>query len=215
MSLPSASNKPEEVARAFEILNNFCTQGCNVVIDDICEVFYKYQSNSENAHKKKIARGNIKARTRMILLYDMASTHNGMVLSTDNYTEYLLGFWTLNGDVGDYGMIQKLWKTEVYAIAQRIANSGFVSNSQRLALQACIDATPTDGLGITNSDLDQIGVSSYKEVDEILDRYLCGYNKSVNMDSPVIKRHLQSEFKRKWPIVIERSQLFANDYLEQ
>lgn len=31
-----------------------------------------------------------------------------------------------------------------------------------------ISLTPTDGLGISNSDLDQIGAKSYDEVDDIL-----------------------------------------------
>jgi len=67
----------------------------------------------------------MKARIRMILLYDLAGGNDGMVLSTDNYTEYLLGFWTLHGDVGDFGMIQSLWKTEVYDMVEWIRDNEF------------------------------------------------------------------------------------------
>jgi len=42
--------------------------------------------------KAAVRHGNIKARLRMINLYDTAQKLNGVVLSTDNYTEYLLGF---------------------------------------------------------------------------------------------------------------------------
>ena len=105
----------------------------------------------------------------MIYLYDIAQEHNGLVLSTDNWTELMLGFWTLHGDCGDYGMIQNLWKTEVYEMA-----STFVENLEEKrsrALLDCIEAIPTDGLGISASDLDQIGAESYKEVDEILQNF--------------------------------------------
>lgn len=37
-------------------------------------------------------------------------------MSTDNQTEYQLGFWTIHGDVGDFDPIQDLWKTEVYGL---------------------------------------------------------------------------------------------------
>ncbi len=92
---------------------------------------------------------------------------HGMVLSTDNYTELLLGFWTLHGDVGDYGMIQNLWKTEVYAMARYIVNN-LDNKKAKNALQLCIDAVATDGLGITNNDLEQIQAKTYEEVDQIL-----------------------------------------------
>lgn len=56
------------------------------------------------------------ARCRMMYLYDIASRHKGLVMSTDNQTEYQLGFWTIHGDVGDFDPIQDLWKTEVYEL---------------------------------------------------------------------------------------------------
>lgn len=65
-----------------------------------------------------ISKGNIQARLRMIYLYNLASIHKGLVMSTDNQTEYQLGFWTIHGDVGDFDPIQGLWKTEVYELAK-------------------------------------------------------------------------------------------------
>lgn len=58
-----------------------------------------------------IANGNVQARLRMIYLYNLASIHKGLVMSTDNQTEYQLGFWTIHGDVGDFDPIQGLWKS--------------------------------------------------------------------------------------------------------
>ncbi len=154
----------------------------------------------------KIRLGNIKARLRMIYLYELAGKHRGLVLSTDNLTELLVGFWTLHGDVGDYGMIQQLWKTEVYEMSKFIAENEADEN-QAKALLDCVTANPTDGLGITNSDLDQLKASSYEEVDKILIEYLETKNSALE-SNPVIERHLKSAYKRNNPLNLNREIYF-------
>lgn len=79
--------------------------------------WYWVSDLEELAGRTPIANGNIQARCRMIHLYDIASIRKGLVMSTDNQTEYQLGFWTIHGDVGDFDPIQDLWKTEVYGLA--------------------------------------------------------------------------------------------------
>jgi NAD+ synthetase len=171
--------------------------------------------------QNKIANGNIQARLRMIYLYNLASIHNGIVMDTDNLTEHNLGFWTINGDVGDLNPIGDLWKTEVYELAKFCLErykklQEAVDDSEKKyclkieALEKSIALAPTDGLGITSTDLDQIGARSYYEVDYILKSFL-GIDTS-DMEDPhsekevfdkVIARHLGSEHKRKArPIVV-------------
>ena len=163
--------------------------------------------------KTRIRQGNIKARLRMINLYDTAQRLDGMVLSTDNYTEYLLGFWTLHGDVGDYGMLQNLWKTEVYGLAIYMATKYNIEKkySERNAMLEAIEAMPTDGLGISESDFDQIHpnynknhtpVEVYGEVDAILLDYLNGGGHYDN--HKVIQRYKATAFKRLNPFSIPR-----------
>jgi NAD+ synthetase len=163
-----------------------------------------YDQADPKGHSFKIRMGNVKARMRMLYLYDLAQSSSGMVLSTDNYTELLLGFWTLHGDVGDYGMIQNLWKSEVYDMARYLASEMDDTNAAE-ALLSCVDAVATDGLGITNSDLDQLKAASYAVVDEILIDYL-RYPHKYDGDNlhPVIERHLQSDYKRENPYNIPR-----------
>lgn len=196
----------------------------------------------ERGHRK-IANGNLQARCRMQYLYDVASQYDGLVMSTDNQTEYQLGFWTLHGDVGDFDPLHDLWKTEVYELANQILKNYLFQmtsaeeahmwdvcetyNKMFEAVKKSMELTPTDGLGISSSDLDQIGAKSYTEVDAILqdflaynelfsattkianaDRYL-EYNALYDIEPEVIKkvldRHIASEFKRKEaPIYIER-----------
>ena len=76
------------------------------------------------------------------------------------------------------------------------------------ALKCCIDAVPTDGLGITGSDFDQIGVTDYEAADRILIDYLKG--SEADLDHPVILRQSGSEFKRKDPQSISREILIGD-----
>lgn len=212
-SISIETNKPEERQRAQNIGEAFCTDFKEVDLtknyllmrDDIEEL------SDESDFQIKLRRGNIKARLRMIYLYNLAQSTNGLVLSTDNYTEFLVGFWTLHGDVGDFGMIQELWKTEVYEISQYLVDNELQSSEEKTALQACIDAVPTDGLGISNSDLDQLGVDSYNEVDQILKAYI---QNGGNSENPVIQRHLKSTFKRNNPYNLKRKDIVKPDGLE-
>lgn len=204
--------------------------------------WYWVSDLEELTGRTPIANGNLQARCRMKHLYDIASIRKGLVMSTDNQTEYQLGFWTIHGDVGDFDPIQDLWKTEVYELAKRISNrykniehhhtimTGAGSKSD--AIELSIALTPTDGLGISNSDLEQIGAKSYDEVDDILSRYIpfkeyrqkhgeplhphdemaesdCWSQLCVRHGEDVVNkvwsRHLASEFKRKKaPIYISR-----------
>ena len=212
--LPMSGNLEDERTRAVEIGSDVChnfktVPGLDKAFIDLLNIVdgplyaKAIVTPGELTVEDKIRMGNIKARIRMIYLYNQARKLNGLVLSTDNYTEYNLGFWSLNGDVGNLGLIQELWKTEVYGIAESIGGP----------LGSSVEAKPTDGLGITNSDLDQLlpgWVGSYRdgyrEVDNILIDYLDG-NKSYDPEHPVIKRHIATDFKRKDPVTIKRDLL--------
>ncbi len=213
IGLPSKSNKQHENYRANLVINAFCSNKRNEMhIDSVVRSFKSILGLAEFVKstpiRHKIPVGNIKARARMIILYDYAYRLNGIVLGTDNLTEYYLGFWTLHGDVGDLSLIQYLWKSEIYELARYMVSKHEVLGIEKEALQLCIDAVPTDGLGITNSDLDQIGASSYEEVDKILQGYLLyGEHK----DHPIVKRYLRTMFKRNNPYNITRNQLFKEE----
>lgn len=198
--LPSVTNKVDENNRASHMCQAYCTKTFLHPINDSFAVM-RGTLGLSNRPSDAIRAGNIKARLRMIHLYDYAQSEHGIVLSTDNYTELQLGFWTLHGDVGDLGLIQNLWKTEVYEIAKHIVyemECRFTPPQDKIdALRDCVDAIPTDGLGVSDSDMDQLGAQNYSEVDTILKRFL--ENKEVDMNHPVIKRHLATAYKRDNP----------------
>lgn len=215
---------------------------------------YHLDELEEMPSRTPIANGNLQARCRMMYLYDIASRHKGLVMSTDNQTEYQLGFWTIHGDVGDFDPIQDLWKTEVYGLANYLRDRYRSKALEALhndyketcdkyramsyAVYSSCKLIPTDGLGISNSDLEQIGAKSYDEVDDILSRYipfkeyrqkhgeplhphdemaesncwsqLCARH-GEDVVNKVWSRHLASEFKRKKaPIYIPRKE-YEND----
>ena len=195
-----------------------------------------------------VANGNIQARLRMIYLYNLASIHKGLVMDTDNLTENNLGYFTIHGDVGDFNPIGGLWKTEVFELASYIkdhyhfesqvhSNPNLIeeASNKAIAVEESLKLKPTAGLGITNSDLDEIGADSYEQVDYILQEILAwkkfklkqGFYAFSNemtcddfledqqmLDTPypiieaVAKRHFASEFKRKQlPIKISRNEI--------
>jgi NAD+ synthetase len=231
-SMPMESNKVGETDRAHKVGTLICddfqiinmqTPYLNLVHSMREQLEFTDSADSVEDFKMRVRLGNIKARLRMIYLYDLASKHNGMVLSTDNYTEYLLGFWTLHGDVGDYGMIQNLWKTEVFLMLDNYYDNNRYGDEQDAAeaLKLCREAVPTDGLGITASDLDQFGgISSYEEVDEIfIEMLINGYNKFIQLGGvpKVLSMYENTKFKRNNPFNISRETLLGgreDDYYQ-
>lgn len=165
--------------------------------------------------------GNIQARLRMTYLYNLASIRKGLVMSTDNQTEYQLGFWTIHGDVGDFDPIQGLWKTEVYGLAEWLKDFYFTDGDdvhKAVAIKESMALTPTDGLGISNSDLDQIGAKSYYDVDRVLQTLTCKASSEndklqdeltaelgPDVVGKITERHFKSRFKRLLsPIIVPR-----------
>jgi len=144
-------------------------------------------------------RGNIRARLRMITLYNLASKHNGFVASTDNFSELAAGFWTLHGDVGDVAPIQSFTKSwEVPALAEHLGVPSSI-----------VEAVPTDGLGIANGDEDQFGFS-YLEFDIALFSLIRGdidYNKLTDTDRQIVdavaERVRSTTYKRANPFNLD------------
>lgn len=155
--LPINQNK-EETMRGLEAIHGLGIDRMDDHIIDLSDTFDKtlqsFKLNvdktiTDSTHSAKVRRGNLKARLRMMTLYELASANGGLVASTDNFSEYSVGFWTLHGDVGDVSPIQSLNKSwEVPLIAKELG-----------VPKSIIDAVPTDGLGITTSDEENLGFS--------------------------------------------------------
>ena len=222
-SLPTDSNSGGENSRALEVGKYFFDdfKEVNIHSQFVSLAYMAYEDKEGHGHphgtSRAIQNGNVKARIRMIYLYDLASVNNGLVLSTDNYTEYLLGFWTLHGDVGDYGMVQNLWKTEVYEMTEWIAENEYtISPKAKEAIRRVLEADATDGLGISKTDLDQIlpgwegnSRDGYRLVDLRLHTHLSSRVEDLN--DPVIQRYHRTKFKRENPYNIPWHKIMGID----
>ena len=110
LNLPSSSNTNEENNSALNTMKTFCKKDYYWIQN--LEKEYKLLKSTCELHSTstKISQGNIKASLRMIYLYNLSSILNGIVIDTDNLTEYYLGFFTINGDMGDFNPI--VWSLE-------------------------------------------------------------------------------------------------------
>lgn len=120
VSLPCSSNSDEENNSAYICMSAFCKK-CNYWTENLQKEYMLMKSTCElHGESTHISQGNLKARLRMMYLYNLASINKGLVMDTDNLTEHYLGFFTIHGDVADYNPIGGLWKHEVYALAKYI-----------------------------------------------------------------------------------------------
>ena len=244
-SLPTKFNKEGETTTANLVGKAFCTNYKEVCIEttyknlqaDLCG--NECTLGFEEPQPTALTNGNIQARLRMIYLYNLAGMYRGLVMDTDNLTENNLGYFTIHGDVGDFNPIGCLWKTEVFKLAEwlfhRYEKADYTQLAKAEAMWASLQLKPTAGLGITDSDLDELGAESYEQVDTILQEIkawewfvakrfdtfdslqdMCNrfLDEQQMLDIPmnvivnVARRHFNSEFKRnQLPIKITRNEI--------
>jgi NAD+ synthase len=108
----------------------------------------------------RVRLGNIMARVRMILLFDLARRLGALVCGTENRTEHYLGYFTRFGDsASDLEPIQSLYKTQVWELARALNIP-----------QPIIEQAPTAGLWEAQTDEGELGFS-YRDADTVLSRY--------------------------------------------
>ena len=107
------------------------------------------------------ARGNVKARVRMIAQYEIAGLLGGLVLGTDHSAENVTGFYTKYGDGAcDIAPLFGLNKRQVRQLAAQLG-----------APQNIVTKTPTadlESLDPSKSDEDALGLS-YDQIDDFLE----------------------------------------------
>lgn len=115
------------------------------------------EQDIEENESFKAAKGNTKARLRMVSLYALAQNYNYLVCGTDNAVEWHTGYFTKYGDGGvDLAPLIHLTKAQVYEMA-RLLNVD----------QKIIDKAPMAGLVGTRSDEEELQVT-YQELDAYL-----------------------------------------------
>ena len=104
-----------------------------------------------------LALANSRARLRMMTLYQIAQTNNGIVVGTGNKVEdFGIGFFTKYGDGGvDISPIGDCMKSEVWNMGRELGVADDI-----------INAKPTDGLWDDGrTDQDQLGGLTYDQLE--------------------------------------------------
>ena len=105
----------------------------------------------------KYALANIKARTRMIILFEYANMTQNLVCGTSNKSEILVGYYTKYGDGGvDIMPIGDVYKTQIWELAK------FLKIPKEIIIKP-----PTAGLWKGQSDEKELKLS-YNQLDKIL-----------------------------------------------
>lgn len=103
--------------------------------------------------------GNLKARIRGVRARTVANHENALVLGTENRSEYLLGYFTVDGDEqSDLGLLRAYFKTEVQQLAETVG-----------VPEEILQRPPSAGLWRGQEDEEELGFS-YRQADRVLVR---------------------------------------------
>ncbi len=147
---------------------------------------------------------NLQARIRGTLLMSYSNKFNSVLLATGNKSEASMGYCTLYGDTcGALAPIGNLFKTDVYALCNRINARATAAGSALVIPQAIIDKSPSAELRPGQKDEDSL--PPYDTLDAILRLHLCENLSPAEIvakgwDSELVNRIINTttrmEFKR-------------------
>jgi NAD+ synthase len=154
--MPYRTSSPESRADAEEVVRRL---GCESEVVDISPMVDAFFDAEGRRDATPLRRGNLMARTRMMVLYDRSVTWGGLVVGTGNKTETLIGYTTIWGDSASaFNPIGDLYKSQIRQMSAAIG-----------VPDAIIRKAPSADLWPGQTDEAEVGFS-YAEVDRILFR---------------------------------------------
>ena len=164
------------VAKAFELKHAAETNIEDAVTEISLEAEQGLKQLGVHRHLTPQGKGNVKARTRMVLQYALAFELNLLVVGTDHASEAITGFYTKWGDGAvDITPMSSLNKRQVRQLAAYLG-----------VPQEILDKAPTAGLWEGQTDEKELGIS-YDENSDYLEGKEIG---------PAAKERLESYYKR-------------------
>ncbi len=211
--MPYQTSSPESLQHAEEVIDDLGLPSLTVEITPMVQPLIDRFPDMSNVRK-----GNIMARTRMIVLYDQSVAWGGLVMGTSNKTEFLLGYSTIYGDSGvALQPIADLYKAQVRQLAQALGVPSSI-----------IDKPPSADLWAGQTDEQELGFT-YEEADQVLyllvdERYTAeeaaeasGF--SLEFVAKIWERVKANHYKRTMPNVAKVSRrsighdfLYVRDY---
>jgi NAD+ synthase len=159
-------------------------------IIDVTPVFDVFEARL-NQYDNLLGMANSRSRLRMVTLYQIAQSTQGLVVGTGNKVEdFGVGFYTKYGDGGvDISPIGDLYKSQVWQLGRELG-----------VLQEIIDAAPTDGLWDDGrTDEDQLGGLTYADLELAMkqDNHELPIANTAEHDNVIVYRRIRARSLHK------------------
>ncbi len=185
--MPYKSSNKSSITDAEKVVKALGIKSMKVEITPMVDAFVE-KSGIKNITPKRL--GNIMARMRMIVLYDISASLNAIVIGTGNKTESLLGYTTLFGDSAcAINPLGDIYKTQVWELAK------FLNVPESI-----VSKPPSADLWEGQTDEDEMGIK-YTEVD----RYLFYRYDEKMSDNELIKRGFKKDYIKFVDSIVERN----------
>lgn len=193
--MPSKYSSQSSIDDAVELCEKFDMNYETVNISAMVDGYFTNYDN--NASSLRI--GNLSARMRMSVLYDISARDNSLVVGTSNKSELLLGYGTIFGDIAcAINPLGEMYKSDEYEFAKYLG-----------VTDSIIEKKPSADLWEGQSDEEELGYS-YSDMDKVL-KELIDNNKTKDqlinsgIDEKLISmleyRIKANAFKGKLPII--------------
>jgi NAD+ synthase len=160
--MPSDSNPKEDEEDAYAVAKAIGIKTKTINISPIVKAIER-QNPELKDKENRIAKANIKARVRMLLLYKEANESKSIVAGTDDRSEHEIGYYTKYGDGGvDINVPEHLYKTQLIKILKWIGKKEGMSIFTKIANKA---PSPQLWKGQTAENELNMG---YNEIDKVL-----------------------------------------------
>ncbi len=201
--LPSRTSNPDSIDDATSVVRLAGVRSETIDITPMVDTYL-----SRDGEMDDVRRGNVMARQRMIVLYDLSARERGLVIGTSNKTEVMLGYGTQYGDTAcALNPLGDLYKTQVWQLADAVG-----------VPKKIVEKKPTADLWAGQTDEGELGFS-YKLVDRLLyamiderrtDEELIELGFEENFIEKVRRIVQRNQFKRRPPIIAKVSHRTVN-----
>ncbi len=178
------------------IAGNLGLQLKDVDLTRVLDTLYKSIPDFES--RDALSKGNLKARTRMLILYYYANHQKKLVLGTSDKSEAMIGYFTKWGDgAADIAPLMDLYKTQVRRLALHLGLPPTIVNKPSTpGLLPKQTAEKEIGLKYEILDLILYGLEHFMSTNTIAKQL----NLSPKTVATIKNRWLQTEHKRKMPL---------------
>ncbi|HEV7839032.1 MAG TPA: NAD(+) synthase, partial [Gemmatimonadaceae bacterium] len=114
--MPYRTSNPESLAHAQLVIDNLGLESRTVDISPAVDGYLAQEPDADPGR-----RGNVMARERMIVLFDLSAKYKALPVGTGNKTERLLGYFTWHADDSPpINPLGDLFKTQVWQLARHL-----------------------------------------------------------------------------------------------